>query len=130
MGKTKNKESDPFYQLMDAEKEMDAQAFEAKYTLHGQVIQKHKADYAKYENAETEINLMNEWKSLLPLFENNTQSITAAMQSLSAIIHENDMQNNKRPKKKTKKKKRKRKRAWEIDTDEENEDNDANGGND
>merc|ERR1712048_818458 len=146
MGKTKNKESDPFYQLMDAEKEMDAQAFEAKYTLHGQVIQKHKADYAKYENAETEINLMNEWKSLLPLFENNTQSITAAMQSLSAIIHENDMQNNKRPNKKRKlnqngasadiytkkkkKKKRKRKRAWEIDTDEENEDNDANGGND
>ena len=140
--KTKNKESDPYYQLMDAEKEENPKTFNEKYKLNADIIEKHKADYEKYENAKTEINLLSEWKSLLPLFEHNTQSITTAMQSLSKIIKENEDRNkalrpNKRRKlnangsssdiyggqrmKKKKKKKKKRKRAWEIESDEENE---------
>merc|ERR1712228_649900 len=142
--KTKKDETDPFYCLMDAEKEKNESSFNEKYKLNEDIINKHKADYEKYENAETEINLLSEWKSLLPLFEHNTQSITNAMQSLSAIIKENEDKNgrpNKRrklngngasdiygidDKNKKKKKKKKRRRAWEIESDEENEDNVTN----
>merc|ERR1712062_224467 len=99
---TKKKESDPFYQLMDAEKEENEKKFAEKYKLNEAVIEKHKADYEKYENAQTEINLLSEWRSLLPLFEHSTQSITNAIQSLSKIINANTQSNKTRPNKKRK----------------------------
>ena len=83
---TKTKESDPYYKMMDEDKENDEEEFTEKYTLKQEIIRKHQRDYEKFESANTDIDLLNEWKSLLPLFDNNTQSITEAMQSLSAIV--------------------------------------------
>ena len=102
--KTKSKETDPWWQLLDEDKEKDEALFNKKYQLSDDIVQKHKEEYDKFENANTEINLLNEWKSLLPLFENNTQTITEAMQSLSKVIRKNDKHSNvnKRPTKKRK----------------------------
>ena len=84
---TKTKETDPYYKMMDEDKENDdEEQFTEKYALREEVIRKHQRDYAQFESANTDIDLLNEWKSLLPLFDGNTQTITEAMQSLSSII--------------------------------------------
>ena len=155
--KTKSAESDPYWKLLDEDKEKDEFLFNRKYHLRNDIIEKHKKEYQQFENAKTDINLLNEWKSLLPLFQDNKQTITNAMQSLSKIIkkYDNKSFDNKRPTKKRKlndnktslttnvknqsnekdtnnktNKKKKRKRAWEIESDDETKQNDNDNDND
>eukprot|EP00483_Globobulimina_turgida_P001352 UN01354 len=84
--KTNKQNDDEFYVLMDEEKEKNKTLYQKKYQLSTEIIEKHKQDYEKFETANTDIDLLHEWKSLLPLFSNNTQSIKQVMQILSKSI--------------------------------------------
>eukprot|EP01084_Bolivina_argentea_P079271 143803_1 len=112
--KTKNEDNDPFYVMLDEDKDKH------KNSLSDEVIRKHKRDYRQFEQTRVaNVMFQNEWKALLPLFSNDNQTIEHEMQTLSKIIKQND--NSARPAKKRKlnnakpkPKKNKLKRAWEI----------------